>query len=300
MMEAKNMKGVSSKVVCVVVFWLTVLVTHPVAAEKLQLISAIDVSQSPAAGGNGDSLTPIISADGRYVLFSSSANNLLTLANGNPIPAFRVPMMNVFVRDRTNGTTTLVSVNAAGNAGGNGNSLPDAVSANGRFVLFESSASDLISDDTNGVNDIFLRDLVSGQTWLVSTNSTGGVANGESRSPVMTPDARYIAFVSVATNLTAVDTNTIADVFLRDMQAGTTILVSVGATATNTTPLAGSSENPEISADGRFVAFQSTATNLVPAVATSGDIYVRDTVTGLTAQASADARALFGDKRCLL
>jgi len=292
--EVRNMGAGVSKTLCALLFLLITLILRPALAEKFQLISAIDVSQSPVAGGNGDSFTPIISADGRFVLFSSSANNLLTLANGDPIPVRGASKMNLFVRDRTNGTTALVSVNAAGNAGGNGNSFPSAISADGRFVLFESTASDLVPGDTNSVNDVFLRDLVSGVTLLVSTNGSGGVANDQSHSPVMTRDGRYIAFVSAASNLTIGDSNGIPDVFLRDMQAAATMLVSFGALPTNTAPSAGSSENPEISADGRYVAFQSTATNLVPGVTTSGDIYVRDTVAALTRHASVDARALFG------
>ena len=137
--------------------------------------------------------------------------------------------MNVFLRDRTNATTTLVSVNLTGTNGGNGDSLPAGLSTDGRYVLFESSASDLVADDTNGVSDVFVRDMVTGTTMPVSVSTDGDLGNGASRSAVMTPDGRYVAFVSAANNLVPDDTNGIADVFLRDLQLGTTLLVSAGA-----------------------------------------------------------------------
>jgi hypothetical protein len=110
----------------------------------------------------------------------------------------------------------------------------------------------------------------------------------------MTPDGRYVAFVSTATNLVAGDTNGIPDVFVRDLQAGTTTLVSVGAKPINSsTPLTGTSESPEITPDGRYVAFYSSATNLVAGVGTSGEVYVRDLQAGNTIWASTNAHALF-------
>ncbi len=111
----------------------------PASADRFQLISTIDPSQSPPAGGSGDSWAPILSPDGRYVLFASTANNLLLPTNNLPIPAHIPANLNVFLRDRTNATTTLVSANLTGVAGGNGNSLPVNVSTNGRYVLFEST-----------------------------------------------------------------------------------------------------------------------------------------------------------------
>ncbi len=263
-----------------------------VPAQTLQLVSTHDPGQSPPAGGSGDSWAPILSPDGRFVLFASSANNLLFATNNRPIPALLPAPLNVFLRDRTNGTTTLVSVNLSGVAGGNGNSLPVNLSTNGRYALFESSASDLVANDTNNCTDIFLRDLLNGTTTLVSVSTNGAVGNGESRSAAMTPDARYVAFVSAANNLVAGDTNGIPDIFVRDLQAATTTLASVGATSAKLTALFNSSEAPTITPDGRYVAFYSTATNLVPAVQTTSDIYVRDLVGGTAIWASTGARAL--------
>ena len=159
-------------------------------------------------------------------------------------------------------------------------------------MLFESVASDLAANDTNNASDVFVRDLLNSTTMLASASLYGGTGNGVSRNSVMTPDGRYVAFVSVATNLVAGDTNQITDVFIRDLQSSTTKLVSVGATSTNSTALTSSSESPVITPDGRYVAFSSTATNLVPGVTTAGEIYVRDLTTAQTKWASVNARSI--------
>ena len=151
-------------------------------------------------------MAPIISPDGRYVLFASLANNLVPLATTSPLPVLFPLKLNVFLRDRTNQTTTLVSGNLAGTGGGNGDSLPTGLSSNGQYVLFESSAGDLVAGDTNNAADVFLRDLNAGTNLLVSVNTNGRTGNGASRGSVMTPDGRYVAFVSEASDLVAGDT----------------------------------------------------------------------------------------------
>ncbi len=263
------------------------------SAAAVQLVSASGSSFPPKLGGSGDSGLSIISKDGRYVLFASTANNLTLTNNNNSVLPCR---FNVFLRDRISQTTTLVSVSQNGTGGGNGDSFPAGISTNGQFALFESSASDLVANDTNNASDIFVRDLINGTTTLVSVSTNGGNASGASRGSVMTPDGRYVAFVCMASNLVAGDTNNIPDVFVRDLQASTTTLASVGATVI-TNPLTrsstGSSESPEITPDGRYVVFYSTATNLVSDVMTTGEIYVRDLVAGNTIWASTNARAIF-------
>src|SRR4029079_18036557 len=128
-----------------------------------------------------------------------------------------------------------------------------------RYVLFESSATDLVPGDTNNATDVFVRDLTLGITRLASVNTNGIQANRGSRSSTMTPDGRYVAFVSAASDLVSNDTNGIPDIFVRDMQSGTTVCASAAAKPTSAGTL---SENPLLSADGRYVAFFSTATNL--------------------------------------
>jgi WD40-like Beta Propeller Repeat len=274
---------------CLFAFISVAAWVYPVAATQLVSVSGVPSK----LGGSGDSGLSIISPDGRYVVFASTANNL-TLTNNNL--AVLPCRFNVFLRDNLATTTTLISVNQSGTGGGNGDSFPTGISTNGQFALFESSASDLVANDTNNAGDIFVRNLVSGTTTLVSISATGGNASGSSRGSAITPDGRFVAFVSAATNLVAVDTNNIADVFVRDLLAGTTTLASVGA-VTNANPptvyTATSSESPEITPDGRFVVFYSTATNLVSGVRTAGEIYVRDLVAGKNIWASTNARAIF-------
>jgi len=286
------MKTWSSTARCAAFFLVIAGLTLSAAAGYLQPVSLLNPSEDAPAGGSGDSGAPTMSPDGRYVLFASAANNLVLTSSNTPLPVLFPPRLNVFLRDRTAGTTALLSVNLTGTGGGNEDSLPTGISTNGQYAVYESSASDLVPDDTNKVADVFVRDLVNGTNLLVSVSTNGGCANGVSRGSVMTPDGRYVAFVSTASNLVTGDVNGIADVFVRDLQAGTTTLVSVGAKSPNLTSLVSSSEAPEITPDGRYVAFYSTATNLVPGVLTAGEIYVRDLTSGTTFLASTDARTI--------
>jgi hypothetical protein len=272
---------------------LLVSLAFPSRAASLQLVSAADPSLGPPAGGSGDSWVPVISVNGRYVLFASLANNLVSNSVAGPLPVLFPPRLNVFLRDRTNGVTTLVSVNLSGN-GGNGDSTPRAISTNGQYALFESAASDLVPGDINNAGDVFIRDLVAGTTRLVSVATNGVAGNGLSQESVMTPDGRYVAFSSAANNLVPGDTNGLPDIFVRDMQAGTTTLASVGAFSAYWTS---GSEWPDLTPDGRYVAFFSLATNLVagdaaPSGVNFGRIYVRDLVGGATFWAGTNALAL--------
>ena len=253
------------------------------AADPIQLLSLRNPAAPPPASADADSGSPILSPDGRFVLFASSADDLVVLSNGARMTTLFPPRLNIFLRDRTKASTTLISVNLTGTNGGNGDSLPASLSTDGRYVLFESSASDLVADDTNGVSDVFVRDLIGGTTIPVSVSTNGDLGNGASRSAVMTPDGRYVAFVSAANNLVPDDTNHITDVFLRDLHLGTTVLVSMGANSGPAGTAHGSSEAPEVTPDGRYVAFYSTATNLVSGATNISEIYVRDLVAGTTA-----------------
>jgi Tol biopolymer transport system component len=252
-----------------------------------QLVTVRNPSLPTAPGGNGDSALPLPSADGRFVLFTSGANNLV-IASNNAAPAVSglLSPLNAYLRDRSNAVTTLISVNLAGTNGGNSDSYALGISTNGRCVLFVTSASDLIPGDSNNASDVLVRDLLAGTNILVSAATNGLPGNGDSDSAAMTPDGRYVAFVSAARNLVAGDTNGIRDVFVRDLATGTTTLASVGAQSSQ-----GRSEAPLITPDGRYVAFYSSATNLVPGVpASGGEIYVRDLEGKTTIWASAYAR----------
>ena len=253
------------------------------ALPPAQLLSAHNPAVVPPAGGNGDSPDAVVSPDGRFVAFSSTACDLVP---GDDRQYFQ----NVYLRDRASNTTVRVSENLAGTAGGNASSFLDQVSTNGQFVLFESGANNVAVTDTNWSRDIFVCNVPAGTNILVSAASNGGPANGSSYDAMMTPDGRYVAFVSSATNLVAGGTpNGIANVFLRDLAAGTTALVSTGATGSSSIMA-----TPQITPDGRFVAFFSTAMGLVPGgnPSANGEVYVRDCVGSTTTWASTNAAAM--------
>jgi Tol biopolymer transport system component len=181
------------------------------------------------------------------------------------------------------GNTTRVSVASDGTQA-NGGSFTPSISANGRYVAFASIAVNLVSGDTNGVQDIFVHDRQTGQTTRVSVASDGAQANDFSSNPSISADGRYVAFISVANNLVSGDTGVDHDVFVHDRQTGATTLVSVAMDGSEGN---GYSEEVSISADGRYVAFRSWADNLVSGDTNNHpDIFVRDRQTGQTTRVS--------------
>lgn len=166
-----------------------------------------------------------------------------------------------------------------------GESGSPSVSADGAKVAFQSAAANLVSGDTNGAVDIFVRADADPSTIRVSVGSGGAQADGPSSRPAISADGRFVAFVSEATNLVSGDTNGKADAFVRDTQAGTTTRVSVGAGGAQAD--AETRDGPAISADGRYVAFVSQASNLVAGDTNdAADAFVRDTQAGTTVRAS--------------
>lgn len=226
---------------------------------------------SSGAQSDNHSQEPSISGDGRFVAFSSNASNLVPDDTNNAY--------DIFVRDRKTGTTERVSVDSSG-LQGDGYSQAPSISADGRFVAFRSSASNLVPDDTNQNPDIFVHDRVAGTTERVSVSSNGAEADYGSGAPSISADGRFVAFWSLATNLVDDDTNRMHDVFVRDRLIGTTERVSVdvpGASAIH-------SKAP-ISANGRYVAYESYT--IGPAGADKWPaIHVHDRQTGMTEQAS--------------
>jgi Tol biopolymer transport system component len=179
----------------------------------------------------------------------------------------------VFVRDRSTGVTERVSVSSTGEQAGPASFEP-AISADGRYIAFWSSAPNLVSGDTNGSADVFVRDRLTGSTDLVSVSSAELQGNGSSGDGLaISPDGRFVAFMSSAKNLVPNDTNECRDIFLRDRLGGTTELVSVSSTAQQGNDC---SDRPAVSADGCEVDFESAATNLVPGDTNNRrDIFVR-------------------------
>lgn len=228
------------------------------------------ISLSPTGvQGNNDSYSPSISADGRHIVFSSYANNLVDDdINGRE---------DVYLRDTVSGTMTRVSVGLENY--GNGNSHSGSVSTDGRFIAFASIASNFVAGDSNGVYDIYVRDRTLGTTSRISTSFDGNEPNQHSFSPCISGDGRYVAFVSSATNLVPEDTNGREDVFVFDRQTSSMRRVSISS---NGTQADGHSRVESICANGRVVLFQSRASNLVTPNVNYSNIFIHDMATGAT------------------
>jgi hypothetical protein len=257
-----------------------VFVRDQVAGTTTRVSVASDGTQGNGTSGSGGSA---ISANGRYVAFVSYASNLVPGdTNGSP---------DVFVHDLVTGATTRVSVASDGTQANDYSWNVPSISADGRYVAFYSSASNLVAGDTNNSADVFVHDMVTGATTRVSAATAGTQANNNSRDPVISADGSSVAFASDASNLVAGDTNNATDVFAHNMVTGATTRVSVatdGTQANNISDGSTISENPpSISANGRLVAFHSDASNLV-AGDTNGqtDVFVRDQVAGTTTRVS--------------
>jgi Tol biopolymer transport system component len=188
-------------------------------------------------------------------------------------------VQDIFVRDLQLGLTERVSVDSLGvqgNAGSGesfGPTVTSSISADGRYVAFNSRADNLVAADTNGVMDVFVHDRTTGATIRVSVDSLGGQSDGDSIDPHLTADGHEVFFSSFATNLVASDVNGVQDVFAHDMGTGITSLVSL---ATNGSPGVDDSWEPSPSADGRWVAFHSYGPGLVPEPADGLHAYLRD------------------------
>jgi Tol biopolymer transport system component len=252
-----------------------------VATSSTALLSR--ASGAAGAPGDGTSYGPSMSADGRFVAFESDADSL----TGNDQPG----VTDVYVRDLQDNTTTLVSrAGGATGAPGNGHSHDPAISADGDWVAFESAATNLTGGDTNGRDDVFVRNLRDGRTLLVSSAPTGS-GDGDSWSAAISGDGRYVAFESRAQNLAALDTPGTPgwSVFRRDMRTGATALVS-RATGASGAAADQDSFAPSISADGRRVAFESLGRNVSGEDADFSengqtlvdDVYVRDLSSSTT------------------
>ncbi len=234
------------------------------------------------AAGNDVSFSPAISTTGRYIAFESWADNLV---DGDINHS-----SDIFYRDLEQPVADikLVSV-SVGSKQGNSNSRNPSISGMGERVAFHSAASNLVPNDTNGVDDVFVRDLNLPTTYRASTSTSGVQANGASGTPVMSGDGVNVAFSSLASNLVSGDGNDAMDVFMKNIDTGTVRLVSantsggVGNAASGCNDASFSLSCLGISGSGRFVSFPSAATDLV-AADTNGyiDVFLRDTEAGST------------------
>jgi Tol biopolymer transport system component len=195
------------------------------------------------------SAKPTISGDGTRVAFVGFSPGLAPGQQGGVI--------HVFVRDLAAGTTRCASIPAGGGAPDNSSGLArPSLSFDGRFVAFDSEASNLVSGDTNGKSDIFVRDLSTGALVRGSVAHDGAEANGASTTPSLSGDGRYLAFQSAASNLVPGDTNGVRDVFVRDLALGATIRASVDNSGQQAIR---GSWSPELSETGRFLVMVSAA-----------------------------------------
>ena len=227
-------------------------------------------------GGDGESACSRISADGRFVGFYSESSDLVAgVSGGAP---------KVFVYARESATTTLVSVGLNG-AAPNGASLCPSLSADGRYVAFDSSASNLVVGDVNGATDIFVVDRQTGDTFLASVSSSGAQGDDSCYQPSISASGRYVAFESAATNLVKNDGNGELDVFVHDLKKGKTIRVSVGDKGAEG---ALGSTWAAISSSGRHTAFHSP-TSFVDDDDGGDDVYIHDRKKKKTRRASVSA-----------
>jgi Ca2+-binding RTX toxin-like protein len=251
------------------------------------LVRLVSVAADGTRANGASSGVTSVSADGRFVAFASRASNLVTGdTNGK---------WDVFVKDMETGVVSRASTAADGTQGDTDASTGAiAISADGRYVAFSTAASNLVSGDTNGASDIFVKDLQTGAITRVNTNAAGTQANRPTNSWIsMTPDGRYVAFVSEATNLVSGDTNNAPDVFVKDLQAGAIVRASTTAGGIQASA---DGYDVSLSADGRYVAFSSSASNLVPGDTNfSRDIFVKDLQTGAIVRADTAANGAQAD-----
>jgi len=255
----------------------------------MSLIVLADCIPPPAGSGaqaNGPSYYPSISGDGRWVAFTSEASNLVECDTN--------VRSDVFVRDRLTGRTERVSVGMSGAQANEGSTQP-AISADGSWVAFVSSASNLARADLNGVTDVFLYDRNKGSTELLSRALDGfGSGDGSSSWPSISADGRRVTFLSMASDLVQGDTNGLPDVFLYDGDMRQTRRVNVGPSGEQANEY---SYPGGISADGRFIAFTCSATNLAGPGGSDDwdDVFVHDLDTGRTDLLTVSAKGEPGD-----
>ncbi len=241
------------------------------------------------AAADGPSGEPAISRDGRRVAFSSDASNL--------VPGDVNGRTDVFVRDGI-GQVSLVSSAAGGSSPGNRASRNPDISADGRYVVFQSDASDLVGNDSNGQTDIYVRDLLTGTIERVSVSTDGDQGTLPSSSPAISADGRVVSFESSATQLVEGDTNRKADVFVRDLVRARTERVSISSAGRqqNRAVAAPFRMVSDLDATGRRVTFDSEASNLVSTDSNRrSDVFVHDRKSKSTRLVSASTTNVQGN-----
>jgi Tol biopolymer transport system component len=260
--------------------WVATRTSAPAVVSTTRVSVRSDGGQATSVEGSEEgSVSPAVSADGRWITYSSWATNLVDEdTNG---------VADVFLKDRDTATTTRVSARTdGGQVVGQYGSTGPAISGDGRWIAYSSDATNLVDNDTNDAGDVFLYDRETAITTRISVRTGGGQALGSSGSPTVSADGRWVAFVSYATNLVEGDTNGMADVFLHDRDARSTQRISVRSDGGQATGLYGSL-GPAISPDGRWVSYVSHAANLVDGDTNNvGDVFLYDRADATTRRIS--------------
>ena len=244
---------------------------------KLHKTRRVNVSSSGVQASGGVSFSPIISGDGGSVIFESEASSLVAGDTNN--------QRDIFVRNLKTHKTTRVNVSSTGTQS-DATSFGESISSDGRLVGFSSDASNLVAGDANANTDVFVRDLKTHKTKLVSVSSSGVRGDAFSNAPSISADGRYVAFESGSTNLVSGDTNGQTDIFVRDLKTHSTKRVSVSSSGAQGNG-ASSFFDPSVSAHGEFVVFLSEASNLVPGDTNAvSDDFIRDVTNHKTRRLS--------------
>lgn len=244
----------------------------------------------PTTAGSAASLTTTssgssFSSDENLLVFASDAANLVT---GDTNAS-----TDIFIANLTTGAIARVSVTSTG-AQADGPSFFPSISADGRYVAFQSYATNLVANDTNGTADIFVKDLQTGTVTLISSSATGTLGNNFSSLPAISSNGQFVVYSSFATNLSPDDTDATVDVYRKNVQTGAIDVVSRSAAGVKADQ---ASSNPAISADGRYVAFATSATNLLPASADNNgkiDVYRKDMSSNAIALVSSSSSGTIG------
>jgi TolB protein len=276
------------RIVAAAIFGASLLVPSSAVSAAGGYTSRVNLTDTGAQATEYRSEVAAMTPGARYIVFTSAAPNL---ADGDTNETW-----DVFLRDRQTASTTLISVSLTGTPA-DSSSYGNAVSADGRYVMITSLASNLVpGDGGDNVFQVYVRDRWLRTTSRVSESGTGVPANGSTYGNAMSPDGRYLALASDATNLVPGDTNDATDVFIRDRARNTTSRLSLSGGGRQADA---GSRHVSLSADGRYVAFTSDATNLVPGDTNgNSDVFVRDrdrngtermSLSGVAAQAVGDS-----------
>ena len=268
---------------------------------ETEIMERVSVASNGTAGNEASGYNDLasVSNDGRYVVFSSEASNLVAddtntdcqrsyLNDNSEWVTASFNCSDIFVKDRLTNEIRLISVSSTGVHGNDSSTLP-SMSADGRYVAFVSSADNLVENDTNETRDIFVHDLQTGETKRVSIASDGTQANDSSLINRISADGQYVAFETFADNLSLEDVDDQLDVYVHNLKTGETSHISVGLPEDDNNRYA---LVPDISADGRYLSFLS-GVNPNP---TTSHIYRRDQQAETTDIVSISASGNEGDK----